>query len=59
MPEPHNVLIWNEGFTTWRRFGEVDGLQTGEADASVALATDVVQEPTVVVDGGGSRFSRE
>ena len=59
MPEPHNVLIWNEGFTTWRRFGEVDGLQTGEADASVALATDVEQEPTVVVDGeGGCRFSR-
>ena len=27
MPEPHNVLIWNEGFTTWRRFGEVDGFR--------------------------------
>ena len=50
MPEPHNVLIWNEGFTTWRRFGEVDELQTGDADASVAPAPNVVEEPTAAPD---------
>ena len=50
MPEPHNVLIWNEGFTTWRRFGEVDELQTGKEEPSVALSPDVEHEPTVVAD---------
>ena len=50
MPEPHNVLIWNEGFTTWRRFGEVDGLQAAEEESSVALASDVADEPKAVAD---------
>ena len=50
MPEPHNVLIWNEGFTTWRRFGEVDELQTGKEEPSIALSPDVEHEPTVVPD---------
>ena len=50
LPEPTNVLIWNEGFTTWRRFGEVEQLQSGNEPSTVVVAEDPEEPPSVRED---------
>jgi len=48
--EPHNVLIWNEGFSNWRRYGEVEEFKKVTTD-SKSTALEAEQSTSLEAEG--------